>query len=105
MCENKGQKRYSTPEPANFDEVGVEDVALLGKIRRSELGGVRLGDGAVLGVAGLGRDDAEGGTEKESERIDGEKERFDGYGEEGRASLWLFCCGTLGGFWCAVRLM
>jgi len=84
------------PEPAELHKVDVEDILLLRKVAGREFGRVRLRSCAVGCAARGGGEYAENGAEEEGQGVDGDEERLEARGEEGRARCGAppCCCGT-----------
>ncbi len=66
-----------SPEPADFDEVDVEDIAFLGEVAGCVTGVVGLRLGEVGRNASRGVDDAEEGAEEQCRWVDGQEHGFE----------------------------
>ena len=65
MRHNEDDEGGRRPEPADFDEVDVEDVALPREVGGRQVRWVRLRCCGVRGISCLGRDKREKGAEEE----------------------------------------
>ena len=73
MREDEQKKCERDPEPADLDEVDVEDVAFLCEIARRLVRRIGLGVGVVHGVADCWMKKAEDRAKNQCPRVDGEK--------------------------------
>ena len=83
MREDEQEEGESRPEPADLDEVDVEDVTLFGEVAGCLLRDIGLREGVVGRVAAGGVEAAEEGAEEERCWVDYEEDGFEGGGEEG----------------------
>ena len=71
MQDEEEDKSERDPEPGDFDEEDVEEVAFAGEVAGSGGGRVRLRDGIVRGVTGGRVDEGEDGAEEEGGWVGG----------------------------------